>query len=187
MKNVLKILIFMIYTIIIFFVKDFKLLSFMFLLDFILAILLKLTLKNILHNFKVFLPFILFTIVINILFSSIYEGLLIGYRIIICYASTYIFSKSISVLEISMTIQKLCFPLNLFGVNTNNIYIIISVSICMIPVLKNEITTQIKAMKSKGKPLTIRNFINIIQPLLISILKRTNEIEKTLISKAYDI
>ena len=61
----------------------------------------------------------------------------------------------------------------------------ISISICMIPILKEEIISIIKAIKSKGGKIDIRYLFIIMKPLLISIFKKTNQIEKTLIAKGY--
>ena len=106
-------------------------------------------------------------------------------KIFNCYIATYIFSKVLTISEIVDTIQKLCYPLKIFKINTNNIGIIVSISICMIPVLKREMYTLIQAMKSKGKLIKINNTIIIMKSMFISILIRSGQIERTLISKAY--
>lgn len=142
-------------------------------------------LKKMLYSFRLLLPFIAFTVLVNILFDSLYNGIIIGIRIIICYNSTYIFSKKITVLEIVDTIQKLCYPLKIFKISTNNIGMIVSISICIIPVLKSEIYSLLQAMKSKGKLIKIDSTIIIMKSIMISILKRIGQMEKTLISKGY--
>lgn len=151
MKNIIKFITFITYTVSIFFINDLRLLVGLFLLNFIIAIILKTNIKRMFYNFRVLLPFIVFTVLINIFFDSLYDGVIIGIRIIICYNVTYIFSKTITVLEVADTIQKICYPLKMFKVNTNNIEMIVSISICMIPVLKSEIHAISQAMKSKGK------------------------------------
>lgn len=185
MKNIVKFIIFIIFTVAVFFIEDLKIIGLIFLFNCIIAILLKIKLRDIFYNLKLFIPFIIFTAVINIVFSGLYEGILIGIRIIICYSITYIYSKTVTIVEISDTIQKLLYPLKIFKIDTNNIGIMISISICMIPILKNEIYTLKNAMKSKGKLLKINTMIIVIKPILISILNKTKEMEKALISKAY--
>lgn len=185
MKNIVKFIIFIIYSILIFLVNDLKLLGSIFLLNFFIAMLLKIDLKRMFYNFKILLPFIVFTMIINILFDSLYDVFLIGIRLMICYNITYIFSKTLTVLEISDTIQKLCYPLKILKINTTNIGMMVSISICMIPVLKNEIYTIMQAIKSKGRPIKINSIIIVMKPMLISILRKTSQIEKTLIAKAY--
>ncbi len=185
MKNIIKFVIFIIYTILIFFINDLRLLLGLFLLNCMITVISKIDLKKMLYSFRMVLPFIAFTVLVNIIFDGLYNGIIIGIRIIICYNGTYIFSKKITVLEIIDAIQKLCYPLKIFKINTNNIGMIVSISICIIPVLKSEIYSLSKTMKSKGKLIKIKSTIIIMKPMLISILKRTNQIEKTLIAKAY--
>ena len=105
MKNKIKFVIFIIYTILIFGVNDIKLIGSIFLVNFIIAIILKIDLKRMLYNLKILLPFIIFTMLINIIFDSLYNGIIIGIRLIICYNSTYIFSKTLTIMEIAETIQ----------------------------------------------------------------------------------
>lgn len=185
MKNIVKFSIFMIYTIFIFWINNLKLLVGIFFLNFLLTMLLKINIKRMFYHLKIVLPFIIFTMLINIIFASLYDGVVIGIRLMICYHITYIFSKTLTVLEIADTIQKLCYPLKIFQINTNSIGMMVSIAICMIPVLKNEIYTLMQAMKSKGKPIKINSIIIIMKPMLISILRKTSQIEKTLMAKAY--
>ncbi len=185
MKNIVKFIIFIICTISIFFLNNLKLLGSIFFLNFIIAIALKICLKRMLYNLKILLPFVILTMLINILLDSLYDGIIIGIRIIICYNITYIFSKTLTVLEVADTIQKLCYPLKIFKININNIGMMVSISICMLPVIKNEIYTLIRVMKSKGRIMKINSIIIIMKPMLISILRKTSQIEKTLIAKAY--
>lgn len=185
MKNVIKLIIFIIYTISIFFINNFAFLGILFLLNCVIAIISKIDLKRMICNFRIILPFIIFTIFINILLDGLYDGVIIGVKIFNCYIATYIFSKVLTISEIADTIQKLCYPLKIFKINTNNIGIIVSISICMIPVLKREMYALIQAMKSKGKSIKINNIIIIMKSIFISILIRSCQIERTLISKAY--
>lgn len=186
MKNMIKFIIFIVYTISIFFVSDFILLAVLFLLNFLIAIILKVNLKNMLYNLKILLPFIIFTSIINVIFDSLVVGILMATRIIICYNVTYVFSKTMTSSELANTIKNLCCPLKLFKINTENIGLMVSISICMIPVLKSELYSVIQAIKSKGKIMKINSIAVTMKPILISILKRTNEIEKTLIAKGYE-
>ncbi len=185
MKKVIKFIIFIIFTILIFIIKDLKILAIIFLLNIILIEIMKININEMLYKLKKYLPFIIFTIIINIIFDSFYGGILIGIKIYICYNATYIYSKTVTLTEISETIQIICYPLKIFKINIKDIGIMISVAICMIPILKNEISTVIYSLKAKGKKINMKSIVIIIKPILISTLKRTNEIEKTLIAKAY--
>lgn len=186
MKNIIKFIVFIMYTIYIFFVSDFRLLAILFLLNFLIAIYLKINLKKMIYNLIILFPFIMFTGIINIIFDSLIAGILISIRIVICYNVTYVFSKTMTVSELANTIKNLCCPLKLFKINTENIGIMVLISICMIPVFKSELYSVIQAMKSKGKMMRISSITIIMKPILISVLKKTNEIEKTLVAKGYE-
>ena len=185
MKNILKFIVFVIYTIIIFFIDNIIILGTLFAINCIIAFYLRLDYKKMFISLKTILPFIIFTMCINYIMDGLYSGIIIGIRMLICYKTTYIFSKTITVLELSDTIQKICTPLKFFKIEINNVGLMISISICMIPILKEEIVSIIKAVKSKGGKIDIRYLFIIMKPLLISIFKNTNQIEKTLIAKGY--
>lgn len=185
MKNIFKFITFVICTVIIFFINDFIVLGFIFTVNVIVSVFLKINFKNMVHSIKIFLPFILFTVLINVLISNLYDGILVGVRIFICYYFTYIFASTITILEIAKTIEILCFPLKLLKVNTRSIGIIVSIAICMIPIVSKEIRTTIQSLRARGGQAKVNNLSILMKPILISILQRTNQMEKTLIAKGY--
>ena len=185
MKNILKFAIFIGYTVSIFLIKDIRIIAGLFCLNWVITIILPINFKNIFYNLKILLPFIIFTMLMNFILDSIQAGVLIGVKLVICYHVTYIFSKTMTISELASTIQNLCFPLKLFKVNTHNISIMISIAICMVPILKNEMNTLLKAMKSKGQKITIKSFSLMMKPMLISVFRKTSQMEKTLMAKGY--
>lgn len=185
MKSISKFIVFLISTISIFFINNLIFLLVLLLINVMIEMILKINLKKMYYNLSLLVPFITFTVIINILVDNFYNAILIGIRIIICYNITYIFSKLFTTLELGYTIEKICYPLKIFKINTKNIGMIVSISICMIPVLRDEIKAIIRAMKAKGKIMRINSIKIMMKPLLISVLKRTAQIEKVLIAKAY--
>lgn len=55
----------------------------------------------------------------------------------------------------------------------------------MIPILSKELEQTKDSLKSKGYKFKLNNLNLYIKPVIISILKRTDELEKTLIVKGY--
>ena len=184
-KNLVVFLVFIIYTILIFFISNQIIILFIFIFNLILFLVFKLSFKNLLYNLKWASFVIIFTSLINIFFDSLYSSLLLGIRLFICYFTTYIYSKKIKISDLSEAIELLFYPFRIFKINTSNIGIIISIAICMIPVLRQEIFFAKNTLISRGQKLNISFMTIILKPLLISVLKRTNEMEKTLISKGY--
>lgn len=184
-KNIFKFIIFIIYTIAIFFIKNPIIIAVLFLIDLSLFFISKLDYKNLLYNLKWASFVIIFTVIINIIFDSLYTGILFGVRLLLCYFTTYIFSKNIKIYELTEVIETITYPLKIFKINTREIGIIISIAICMIPVLRFEINTIKNSLISKGQKPGISFIKNASKPLMISILMKTDELEKTLIAKAY--
>ena len=183
MKNIVKFIIFIAYTIAIFQINNFFILCGLVCLNTMIALILKIRFKDFLHSLEIFLPFVLFTVIVNIIFANLQEGILIGIRILICYYITYLYAKTTTIFEIANTIEKIFYPLKLFKIDIKQIGMIVSIALCMIPVLKNEISTLVNTMESRGKKLQINHMIIILKPMFISILRKTNEMEKTLIGK----
>lgn len=185
MKNLLKFIAFILLTIIIFFIKSYILLLLLFVVNLLVIIRYKIPIYEYFKNLKLLMPFLVFTLIFNVFLMSIEEAFLILVRIILCYLITYSYYKTTSDLEIAHTIEMFFYPLKWFKINTRNISVIISIALCMIPILRQEINAVQNAIKSKGAKLKLGNFNLILKPILISIIKRTGEMEKALISKGY--
>lgn len=183
--NTLIFLLFIIYTISIFFIENYVIILGLFLINLILFLFFKLSFKDLLYNLKWASLVIFFTVLINIAFESIYSGILLGVRLLLCYFTTYIFSKKIKISELAEVIAFILYPLKIFKIDSLELGIIISIAICMIPVLRSEILSTKNTLISRGQKSGISFIIICVKPLMISILRKTEEMEKTLISKAY--
>ena len=72
------------------------------------------------------------------IFGSIEDGIVLGIRILIAYNFTYIFSSTFDILEFAQTIELILKPLYFLKINVKDISLIISIALCMIPILKEE-------------------------------------------------
>lgn len=185
MKNVFKMLFFIIYIIAIFSIKNYEILIIYILINFIISKIVNVKFLGFLENIKTIMILVIFTTIVNMVFGSIEDGVILGIRILIAYNITYIFSKIFDVLEISNTIEIMLKPWYIFKINVKNISLIISIALCMIPILKEELEQTKNSLKSKGYKFKLNNLNLYIKPVIISILKRTDELEKTLIVKCY--
>lgn len=104
---------------------------------------------------------------------------------LIAYQFTCIFSDTFDILEFAQTIEIMLKPLKIFKINIKDISLIISISLCMVPLLKEELEQTKNSMISKGYKLKINNLDLYVKPIMISILKRVDELEKILIVKEY--
>lgn len=84
------------------------------------------------------------------------------------------------------TIKSLCMPLKIFNINTDEIKILICISLSMIPILRKELEEIKNACKAKNITLNLKNTKYILLKFCISIIKRVNELEDSLIAKGYN-
>ena len=101
MRNIIRFVLFLIYTVAIFFIKDIKILGIIFALNCIVAVLVRVNIKKFFGDLKIILPFLILTFIFNMFFDGWICGILITIRIIICYQITCIFSLIMTVIEIS--------------------------------------------------------------------------------------
>ena len=189
MKNLIKFILFLIYTVGIFFIDAYIEFGLIVIFHIILMIVAKINLKNAIKNTVKLLPFILFTIAINTIFADLKFSILIGIRLILIRNLTYIFSKTISYMEFAGVIEKLVYPLKIFGINPEEIGLIVIIALSFIPIIKNEFEQIRNVLKAKAiKPTTVNLLKNsglIFKPFLISVMQRLNEIEMSLKAKGY--
>ena len=91
--------------------------------------------------------------------------------------------------NIRIAFKYLLYPLKIFNINIDDLTLIISISLCFIPVLIDE-TKMIKlSLRSKGFDFNFKNVISKPHIYLVTFLNnlfdRMDEIEKSLIMKGY--
>ncbi len=189
MSVVIAFIAFLIYASAIFFIKNYYLLEIVFAVNLILMIVFNVGYKKTTIFLIKLLPFITFTGVINTILGGIYLGMLISIRLILVCQVTYIFSERMTPKKIQYAVEKILIPLKLFKINTKEIGIIVAISISFIPIIQKEIQNLKYSLTSKGFQMNFRNVIKrpniIIAPLITSVIKRTAEIEESLISRGY--
>ncbi len=120
---------------------------------------------------------------------EIMEAIKIGIRLIMVCHATYIFGKTTTAMQMAKAIQNLLYPLKWFGVNINNIGIMISLSITFIPIIKKEIESIRYSLIAKGMDMRFINQIKhinyIMGPLFYSLLRKVSQLEDALKSKSY--
>ena len=186
---VVEFLLFLAYTILIFFIKDYFLLGIIAMINIILIIILKESIKKSLLAILKFTPIIVFTSSINIIMSDINSGILIGIRLILLCNITYIYSKKMTMQKLQYCIEKILKPLKIIKINSREIGIIVCIGIAFMPIIKKEMQEIKYSLKAKGYNINFKNIIKkpnyILVPLITGIIKRINDIEASLLSKGY--
>lgn len=186
---IVEFLLFLAYTILIFFIKNYFLLGIIAIINIILMIICKESIKKLLLTIFKLIPIILFTSSINIIMGDINSGILIGIRLILVCNITYIFSKKMTMQKLQYCIEKILKPLKIIKINSREIGIIVCIGIAFMPIIQKEMQEIKYALKAKGYNLNFKNVIKkpnyILAPLITGIIKRINDIEASLLSKGY--
>ena len=189
MKNVLKIIAFIIYTVLLFLVKDKWLIFGAILFQIALTLICHISINQSIKTLIKLMPFILFTVLINLCVMETIEAILIGIKLIIVCNMTYIYGSTTTAREIAISIEKLLFPLTLFKVNTRNIGIMISIAITFIPIINKEIENIQYSLTAKGFNMSfwskIRHINYIMVPLFYGLIRKVGNMEEALIAKGY--
>jgi len=184
-KNFLKFIIFIIYVTSIFLVQS-KLAILIFAFsNLLLMLILKIDIRKLINSMNGFMFIVLFTSIINSLIINFEFGLNIGIKLLLVCHATCIFSQKITYMGLAESIEKLFYPIKWIELNPKDISLMVCISLSFIPILKDEIYQIKNSLKSKGFKLNIRNSKLIFKPFFISLLKRVNDIENSLKSKAY--
>lgn len=186
MKKVTQFLLFLIYATVIFIIPNSILILVPLVINIILLIVTKTSLKNAIKNLAKFLPFVLLTFVINCWLDTYINAIWMAIKLLLVCNITYIYSRTTTTSEIAQTVEKVCTPLKIFKINPEEIKILVAISLSMIPILKREVIEIKEACKAKNIKFNIKNIKIILSKLLTSFLKRVSQIDEALIEKGYN-
>lgn len=188
-RNVLMFIVFLLYTILVFYIKGCIMLGVLSIIHVLVMLILKISLKQAVKNIMAIGVFILFTIAINVFAMGVRSAILIGIRLTIVCNATFIFTKLVTPYEIAEVVQVLITPLKIFKVNPENVAIIISIAIAFVPILTRELSNILYSLKAKGINTNTVNIIKnvnlIMKPLFVSIIIKVNQIEYALKAKGF--
>jgi energy-coupling factor transporter transmembrane protein EcfT len=185
MKRVMIFLGFILYATAIFFIQNPFLFLGVLVFNLLAMVVLKIKLAEAIENIGKILPFILLTVLINWILENYEYAFLVAIKLILVCNSTYIYAKTTSVREMAITIKNLCMPLKLWKVNLEDIEILVCISLSMIPILKKEYRQLKEASFAKGMEINLKNMKPILAKLMVSLMKRVNELEESMIEKGY--
>lgn len=189
MLYIIQFILFIAYTILVFFIKSYSLLGIVCAINIIMMLLLRENFKRAIFAILKLMPFIAFTAGINMIISGINFGALIGIRLIFVCNMTYIFAKKMTPHKLQYVIETLLKPLKIFKIDSREIGIIVCIGTTFIPIIQREIQEIKYALKAKGYEINFRNVIRkpnyILVPLITMVIKKINDIEASLLSKGY--
>lgn len=184
--NIMKFLGFILYATFIFFIETNSLLFMVWLINILAMLFFKVKLLAAIENIIKLIPFIGITVVVNAILSNYQYAILVAVKLILVCNATYIYAKTTTVRGIAITIKNLCMPLKLLKINPEDIELLVCISLSMLPILKNEYSQLKEACMAKGIDVNISNMKVILTKLMVSVMKRVNEIEESMLEKGYE-
>lgn len=186
MKNCILLLIFIAYATSIFFVKAPFALAIFLGINIALIFILKIPIKRVFVNIYNFSFVVIITFIFNILFGYYLEAILISIRLLLVCNITFIFTYKMGNSNIISGLEFLFKPAKLIGISPSDIALIINIAITFIPIFIRDINQTFLSMQSKGlKKYSIKSLKYTAKILMISLFKKTNDIEYTLKAKNY--
>jgi len=181
----LSLTIFLIYIFAILLITNYYLLFIIFLINFIVAKIARINLKRIINSFIIICTFSIVILLINLFIISFDEALIISLKFILVCNIIYIFSKILTPMKMMEMLEKMLFPIQATGRDTQGLGILICITIAFIPILKTEIKQVLYGIKAKCINITLKNLHLIVSPMILNSLKKSDEIELSLKAKAY--
>jgi len=182
MRWTVLLLLFICYSIGVFFISDWTILFVLGGFHLFLMLVLRISLWYMCKGFLLMAPFILVTGAMNLLFADLDVTLLIGYRLLLVSNMTMIFGYHVKVLQLATGIRGLLWPLKIFGLNTRDIGVTVAVGVTFIPIIFDEYKRLRETIRSRGA----RPRIGLTMKLFsYKILYRASILSNTLEAKGY--
>ena len=190
MKEALKLIFLITYTIIIFLINNWLILGLMFAFNIAIVILTKTKPKQMLNVLYKISPFILISFTLNIFLTNIHTATLIMTRILISFSFVYPYRKTITPMGLAKAVETICCPFKIFGFNPKDVALIVNISVTFVPILARELEQINISLKSKciqvyGITKAHKKLQYILTPWLYSTFERTSSLEMALKSKGY--
>ena len=181
MTNLIILIAFLIYATGIFFIKNTYLLFCILLINILLMLIFRISIKKALINLYQFSFVVMITLIFNILFGYLKEAFIISFKLILVCNICFTFSEKLGLSNILLAIEKLFCPLKIFKINPKDITLMINIAITSIPFFFRNIGQTLTAMEAKGlKKYSFLSLKYTCKLLLFSIFKKTNDMELTL-------
>ena len=114
MKEIIKFLAFLCYATSIFFMPNNIVILLAFLVNITIIFLAKINIKNAIKNLLAFLPFILFTVVINCILDYYINAIWVGIKLLLVCNITFIYSRTITVRRVCKNNFKIVYTIKNF-------------------------------------------------------------------------
>lgn len=182
---------FMLYTLAIFQIKSTGIILICFVAQLALLLVVEINVKKFLSNFYSILPLLFFTIIFNVIFNGdVLEPLIMGVKILIAWGATNILAQKMPTVVLAGAVANLLYPFKMVGIDVEEITLIITIAISFIPILTKELGSIKNALAAKNFDFNLKNLLTrphiFISTYINAIFNRIDEIEKSLMAKAFE-
>lgn len=204
-----KIIITVTYIIILFLIKSWIEYGIIFACLIVTCFIVNMTFYEVMRFLKRIIPIIVFTAVINMFFidgrvifswnfirvsaEGIEFAIKMVIRVIFLLLGSSILTYTTTPFELAYGIETLMKPLNKLNFPVHEFSMVMTISLRFIPILEEEINKIIEAQKSRGAKIDSKNIIkkvkalnSVIIPLLVSVLRRSEQIAISMESRCYN-
>lgn len=190
MINMLLLILFFAFSIIIFMINNYYILLLFLLLNIIVLFITKTSIKSIFKLLYKNIIFVLFVFGCNLLFTSLDVAIMTSLKLFIAIVLAYTVSKLMPISKIAEGFYYLFYPLKLLKIDIKSIPLIISIALTFIPIMTHEAIEIKKSLISKGFKFNIKNVFTKPHIFLITyfnnIFNKVDELEKSLLMKGYE-
>lgn len=184
-------ILFILYTLLIFQVQSNMVILVCFIVQVVLAFLLKVNIGKFVSNFYSIVPLLVFTVVFNVIFGGgLLRPLIRGVKIFVVWGATNILSQKIPTVILASSVANLLYPFKFLGIDLKEIALIITIAISFIPILGKELGEIKNSLKAKNFEFSFKNLITrpqiFIATYINTVFNRIDEIEKSLMAKAFE-
>ena len=184
-------LLFILYTLLIFQIKNNVIILFCLAVQIFLIFVLDINKRKFISNFYSILPFLVFTVMFNVIFNGSYlEPLIVGGKILIAWGATNILAQKMPTVVLATAVSNLLYPFKFLGLDLKEVTLIITIAVSFIPILSKELSDIKNALMAKNFDFSVKNLLRRPQIFIVTyinaVFNRIDEIEKSLIAKAFE-
>ena len=181
-----------VFSALVFMTSDAKIIAMLLILTLLVALAAKLPKKLLWNNTKIFVVLmpvgyiLLYFLLLGITMGAFVGGLVFSAKFLVLIFSAVIFTMTTSARDLLLALTKLRVPYSFA--------FMLTIAIRFIPVISNEINNVINAQRARAYEInfsfihpvkSVQNFIPIIIPVLMLLLKRSHELSLSIDSRAF--
>lgn len=132
-----------------------------------------------------FLPFVGFVVLCNALFTSWIEAAWVGLKLWTVCVLMLAYGTLATTSEIARALAGILRPLQRFGLDSEEIYLLVAIAFRLMPILRRTFTETRIACRAKGAKWNLRTARAVLVRTSWQMLARVEQIERALIAKEF--